>query len=383
MASESNIRRVGRWEPRQRAMAVGLESAVPEFADGLRQCNFTEDSIPYLVGADSIDDLLSNSMLYAFSTADEVDDLCQTPAGMLTQLFVRNGDVPFELYRNVLPEPVRNSIEILGLVETEGQLALPCVSISPFQGMYFLSDSLFSCAGDEGNIPIASEISGFVMPPHATSLLFFEHIARTNGRLLDVGCGSGVLGMALFRNHTSITGIDINPRAVAYAQINASLNGLDIGFFVNDFLVAPPLDARPEHVIFSCPDMPGHRADVRETGGMSAREVMIRSLRSLRDIVLPGGLAQLLLSVSVPEGYDTPAEVVSEWVESANVEIADFALTELASSTLAIPASVMAQGRLRPGSQLANDREDEELLFKHFRRTGIWSYIPVVVSVTI
>lgn len=69
-------------------------------------------------------------------------------------------------------------------------------------------------------------------PHHATTLLCLELLAEALGsrppaRLLDVGCGSGVIALAAaFLGVDSVVGIDISARAIAESLANARLNGL-------------------------------------------------------------------------------------------------------------------------------------------------------------
>lgn len=59
---------------------------------------------------------------------------------------------------------------------------------------------------------------------------------RMNDRLLDVGCGYGPIGisMKLAFPEKSVTMIDVNPRAVELAKINAKNNEADVDVMVSD-----------------------------------------------------------------------------------------------------------------------------------------------------
>lgn len=65
---------------------------------------------------------------------------------------------------------------------------------------------------------------------HATTALCLEwldgHI-RCGERLLDYGCGSGILGIAAMKlGARAATGVDVDPRALEAARYNASVNGV-------------------------------------------------------------------------------------------------------------------------------------------------------------
>jgi 16S rRNA (guanine1207-N2)-methyltransferase len=61
-----------------------------------------------------------------------------------------------------------------------------------------------------------------------TSVLFRETEPPASGRVLDLGCGYGVIGLAVAvaSPATSVTGVDVNERAVLLADENATRLGV-------------------------------------------------------------------------------------------------------------------------------------------------------------
>ncbi|MFC6285903.1 class I SAM-dependent methyltransferase [Nocardioides sp. GCM10027113] len=60
-----------------------------------------------------------------------------------------------------------------------------------------------------------------------TSVLFRETEPPASGRILDLGCGYGVIGLAIARaGAADVTGVDVNERAVLLANENAAALGL-------------------------------------------------------------------------------------------------------------------------------------------------------------
>ncbi|MFG6428779.1 methyltransferase [Roseateles sp. LYH14W] len=93
-----------------------------------------------------------------------------------------------------------------------------------------------------------------VFPPGPTlsSALFARWLLSADGpgpwpgrRVLDMGCGSGVIGLAVARAGAQVIASDINPAAAANAAFNAQANGLALTVVVADLLAGihtPALD---------------------------------------------------------------------------------------------------------------------------------------------
>ncbi len=67
---------------------------------------------------------------------------------------------------------------------------------------------------------------------HATAMLFRELEPPVQGQFLDLGCGYGVIGLAIARAVplASVIGVDVNLRALLLANDNARAAGLDSRF---------------------------------------------------------------------------------------------------------------------------------------------------------
>ena len=67
---------------------------------------------------------------------------------------------------------------------------------------------------------------------HATAVLFRELPPPPQGQFLDLGCGYGVIGLALARAVplANVTAVDVNERAILLANDNARAAGLDPRF---------------------------------------------------------------------------------------------------------------------------------------------------------
>ena len=60
-----------------------------------------------------------------------------------------------------------------------------------------------------------------------TSVLLRETEPPAGGRILDLGCGYGVIGLALAASGATVTGVEVNERAILLANENARTLNLD------------------------------------------------------------------------------------------------------------------------------------------------------------
>jgi ribosomal protein L11 methyltransferase len=64
-------------------------------------------------------------------------------------------------------------------------------------------------------------------PTTRLCLAWLERTVRAEDRVLDYGCGSGILGIAAVKlGARAATGVDVDPRALEAARYNASVNGV-------------------------------------------------------------------------------------------------------------------------------------------------------------
>lgn len=157
---------------------------------------------------------------------------------------------------------------------------------------------------------------------HETTRLCCERLARfaavrgSAGRVIDAGCGSGILALSAAKlGFATIAGFDNDPEAIRVSEENAALNGLAgrVEFYVGDLVSG--LAGRSAELV-----MANIQADV-----------LMRFVQELLAVVAPGG--QLVLSGILGQELETVrakfAGVTTGWhVESRELgEWADLALT--------------------------------------------------------
>lgn len=113
------------------------------------------------------------------------------------------------------------------------------------------------------------------------------------GRILDIGCGTGELGLTLAARGHSVTGVDLAPSAIALARCKAAERGLDV-----EFVAA---DATELHGYDGCFDT------VVDSGLLHCLQpsAQRRYLEVLRRICRPGARVAVLCFADLP-GARTP-----------------------------------------------------------------------------
>ena len=157
-------------------------------------------------------------------------------------------------------------------------------------------------------IPI-EPASTFGMGDHPTtmaSLLMIEKYVKPGDVVIDVGCGSGVLGIGALRlGAVRAIGMDINPSCVAVSQENARLNHVDERWTVT---------TEPVAVI-------GFPADIVVANILAP--ALIELSNELKRLTKPDGL--LVISGVLTEHYEHVAQVLMPLQECDRIEYGGWA----------------------------------------------------------
>lgn len=158
--------------------------------------------------------------------------------------------------------------------------------------------------------------------------------ARLDGaRVLDVGCGGGLLAEALTRQGATVTGIDMAPAMIQTAQLHAAEAGLAIDYRLQD---AAELALQQPHAydVVCCMEMLEHVAEPAAFLGVLGRltrpggAVFVSTLnRNIRSFLLAIVGAEYVLRL-LPRGtheyerFIRPAELAA-WGRVANLALVD------------------------------------------------------------
>ena len=156
-----------------------------------------------------------------------------------------------------------------------------------------------------------------VYPPSDDSILLIESLeVRPGERVLEVGCGSGVVSIHCARNGCDVTAVDVNPKAVELAGRNAEANG--VSFPISESDVYENVDGRFDTIVFNLPYLPVDEEGLLAkawSGGPDGLGPLPRLLEGAPDHLNPGGRVVVVVSSLIEpqalhealSGYDVRA----------------------------------------------------------------------------
>ncbi len=212
---------------------------------------------------------------------------------ILTRLFAYRDALGREEVTRALDPELVGALETCGVLVHDGERVRSLLRLMPFGGVWVGSDD-----ADARHDP--------VMGPGATTQELLDTLPSSMpARVLDVGCGAGSLALAAAHSGaSSVTAVDLDPRAVALTAWNARLNGLEVEAHAGDLL--GPVRGQRFDLILAQPPFVPQPPDVRATtylhGGRRGDELALRLLSELPEALAPGGRAIVLMDTAPPTG---------------------------------------------------------------------------------
>jgi methylase of polypeptide subunit release factors len=137
----------------------------------------------------------------------------EEPLSVLVRLFLAGEELELILASSALA-PL-DPAELDELLTVRNGRARARVRLHPFAGLVI--------AADPADRPGPDHILGI---GSSTRLLAHLTVRRAVSSVLDVGTGSGTQALLAASHSTGVIGVDVNPRALQLAQLNADLNGV-------------------------------------------------------------------------------------------------------------------------------------------------------------
>ena len=93
-----------------------------------------------------------------------------------------------------------------------------------------------------------------VYPVSDDSIFLIRSLNVSSEKVLEIGCGSGVVSLHCAKNGCSVVSVDINPNAVTATEHNAKMNGIELDVRISN--VYSDVTERFDLVIFNLPYLP-------------------------------------------------------------------------------------------------------------------------------
>jgi SAM-dependent methyltransferase len=269
-----------------------------------------------------------------------------TPLDLLIALFLYGVAAPRDAVGAAVGTAALDALSDCGLVREDGPGQLQATAmLFPCQHLYLATDRLDA---DRAQNP--------VMPLFPESYDLGRIAVRAPvSRSLDVCTGSGIHALLAARHAREAVGVDISPRALAFARFNAALNGVEnVVWLEGDVYAALPDGARYGLITANPPynpELDSAAGDDYHSGGESGEEILERLVAGLPARLEHGGYAQIITLLIHREG-DALAPRLQRWLSPAGAEGCDVLL-------LAKPVDyrplVLKGGPLSPADQALHE----------------------------
>jgi len=137
-----------------------------------------------------------------------------------------------------------------------------------------------------------------VYPPREDTFLLLDCVSEVEGkRVLEMGCGTGIVALHCALAGVEVTAVDINPYAVSCAKENAERNCLEMEVIHSDLFL--DVEGRFDLIVFNPPYLPGDDKGYVEqswAGGEGGIQVLERFLTEAPEHLARDGEILVLLS---------------------------------------------------------------------------------------
>lgn len=278
--------------------------------DVLNAANYSDEGILKIVGKDAIS---AQKDSYRLALRDKLSTA--TPQESLTLLFLVGAPLDIQTARAaVAPMPLEKWVEA-GLITVTDDRAVGAVRLTPFCGVFMAYDNPVSVTRGDAASDYVMGIGSSTMT--LANITVRRHVAKT----LDLGAGCGTHAFLAAEHSDQVFAVDRNPRATAFAQFNARLNGLANVRPVTGSLFEPVAEHRFGLVVSNPPFVisPSQRFIYRD-GGLRGDEFCRRLARDVPTYLEEGGYCQFLCNWAHYKGQNWQ-ERLAGWFEGTGCDV--------------------------------------------------------------
>ncbi|HXI13843.1 MAG TPA: class I SAM-dependent methyltransferase [Thermoanaerobaculia bacterium] len=213
--------------------------------------------------------------------------------------------LPFR--EDLLPSEIVQLLEAADCLESDHDLLRSTVRFST------VGDAIYAHSA----FPTTSPDSVFFGPDTYRFLNLLDHEVGRASRAVDLGCGSGAGGLSIASRADELILVDINPRSLELAEVNASLASIRHASFVKSDLLSQ-VGGEIDLILANPPYLIDEESRVyRHGGGAFGEALSIRIVKEALERLSSGGKLVLYTGTAVVDGVDTFLESIRELIQSA------------------------------------------------------------------
>ncbi|KQY48171.1 SAM-dependent methyltransferase [Cellulomonas sp. Root137] len=281
-------------------------------------------------GVAGVEDVLGPVAADALHREEPVPALRATAASgdvvaALVRTFLLGSTTPRRLLERALPTLTVAGAERLGLVESDGDDVRARVDLRPYAAVDGGGEVDWWIASDLGELATGSALrTDHVLGVGGASTTLAQVTVRDDrDHVLDLGTGCGIQALHASRHSRRVVGTDISRRALAFAQFNAALAGVELDLREGSML-EPVADERFDLVVSNppfviTPRTPGMPSYEYRDGGRSGDAIVRELVEGVGAVLAPGGVAQLLGNWEVRRGEEWH-ERVGSWLDASGLD---------------------------------------------------------------
>jgi methylase of polypeptide subunit release factors len=280
-------------------------TAAAALGEALRAVSYGEDAIEELLGEEAWSTALEDVPVHERR-------LPQSPLATTIRLFFLELPVARSDAEQALGSAGVAALEATGLATVATDVA-PLARIAPVDALLLASDRLSTDPTDDP--------PDYVSTYSPTARLCDLLTPRPRvGRALDVGTGNGVHALLAAAHSEHVVATDVNPRALAFTELNAALSGLANVECRRGSLFEPVAGEQFDLITCNAPFVvsPERRWTYRD-GALDGDELSERIVREGATHLSEGGLATLCVSW-LGRDVDAPDDRVVTWVEGSGCD---------------------------------------------------------------
>ncbi len=143
-----------------------------------------------------------------------------------------------------------------------------------------------------------------VYEPAEDSFLLAKYAKWLGGRILEIGCGSGIVSLVCAQTEgNSVLGVDLNPKAVENSRLNAKKNGIANAEFAEGGLFSAVPGKKFDAIVFNPPYLPTSgeekvrgKLNLAFDGGKTGRKVTDRFISQFPEFLKEKGTLLMIES---------------------------------------------------------------------------------------